>query len=251
MTNRAHSPWRIRPGSAAIVALSSVIACASTPEPEALTNGVLALAQSAGPEASAEAVAEGINSAGADFVVLRAGADSAWYADVAESTSMELSGPGIDEGMGFGYLSLVAPVGDTTIAIPVGEDDAIVMHDALYDLGSGLFLDIIAFRADFTTDPQALVHAFLEYMATDVMTTAPLLLAVQAPEQALADTLEVLLRPSFVPPTRCAEGGAEDGVDNVGGLRLFVGTPAQIRCSEVSRPAGDRDALLTRLFFRR
>jgi hypothetical protein len=225
--------------------------CASSPGSLAYEEGVRVLARNAGAQASPAAIAESVNAVGPDFVLLRAAADSAWFAELADRTGLAMSGPAIEQGLGFAYLAAIEPLGDTTIAIPVGAGEVVVLHDALYELGEDVFLDLISFRADLTSDPHALVQAFLEYVATDVMTTAPLVIGVEAADPALADSIAVLLRPSFTPPTACGTGGEASGSGRLGGFRVFVGTPAQIRCEEVSHPAGDANALLARLVLRR
>lgn len=242
---------RPAPARAVLSACLTLAACASAPAAEAYDEGVQVLARRAGPDASAAAIAESVSASGADFVLVEAEADSAWFGELARHTGLTMSGPGIDEGVGFAYLASAAPLGDTTIAIPAGAGGTLVLHDALYELGEGVLLDLIAFRADPSSDPHALVQAFLRYVATDVMTNVPLVLGVEAADPALADSIAVLLRPSFTPPSACERGGDADGVGDLRGLRVFIGTPAQIRCEEVERPAGDADALLARLVLRR
>ncbi len=231
--------------------VSLLTACASAPANAAYEEGIDVLAQSAGSDASSAAIAESVNAAGADFVLVEANADSAWFAELSRQTGLTMSGPSIEAGVGFAYLAGAAPLGDTIIAIPVGSGGAVVLHDALYELGEGALLDFISFRADTTSDPYALVQAFLRYMATDVMTNVPLVLGVEAAAPTLADSIEVLLRPSFTPPSACETGGATQGTGDLGGLRVFIGTPAQIRCREVERPGGAADALMARLVLRR
>lgn len=236
-------------GWPSIILLSVLAGCASAPEPEAFSEGVLVLAENAADGASSEVVAREVTEAGSDFVLLAAPSDSAWFADVAAGSGLVMSGPSIEAGLGFAYLAATEPLGDTTIAIPVGSDGAVVLHDALYELGDGVFLDFIAFRADDAPDPHALIQSFLAYMATDVMTNAPLVLGIHARDDRLADSLAVLLRPSFQPPAACESGG--DAASGVGGLRLFIGTPVQIRCEEIGRPPGAARGLLAKLLLLR
>lgn len=238
---RVPSPW-------ALVLLAGAAACASTGEWS--DDGVLVFVESAGSESSSSAIVEDVTAAGADFVILSAPRDSVWFAEVAAGTGLAMSGPAIEGGVAFAFLTRREALGDTTLAIPVDPDGAVVLHDALYELNGEVFLDLIALRADSIHDLRALVQSFLEYVATDVMTNAPLVLGIHAPDQAVADSIEVLLRPSFRPPTSCQAGGGEVA-PGLRGLRLFFGTPAQIRCEHVRHPPGNDQALLVRLVPRR
>jgi hypothetical protein len=242
-TFAATTPWL------PAILLPALAGCASTPEPEAFSGGVLVLAENAADGTSSEDIAREVSEAGSDFVLLAARRDSAWFEDVAAGSGLVMSGPSIEQGLGFAYLAGAEPLGDTTIAIPVGSDGAVVLHDALYELGDGVFLDFIAFRADDAPDPHALIQSFLAYMATDVMTNAPLVLGIHAQDDRLADSLAVLLRPSFQPPAACDDGG--DAPSGVSGLRLFIGTPVQIRCEEIVRPPGVSRGLLAKLLLLR
>lgn len=236
---RAAIPW-------ALVPLAGASACASTGGSDGSDEGLLVFVESAGSESSSAAIAEDVTAAGPDFVILSAPRDSAWFAEVAAGTGLTMSGPSIEEGLGFAFLATREALGDTTLAIPVDPEGVVTLHDALYELDDDVFLDLIALRADSTHDPRALVQTFLEYVATDVMTNAPLVLAIHAPDQAVADSVEVLLRPSFRPPTSCEAGGGEVA-RGLRGVRLFIGTPAQIRCARVRHPPGNAQALLARL----
>jgi hypothetical protein len=228
-----------------VMLLAVLAGCASTPDSAAYDEGLLLLAERPGADASSAAVADGVVASESDFVILAAERDSAWFAEVAAASGLLMSGPAIEQGLGFAYLASREPLGDTTIAIPVGADGAVVLHDALYELSEGVFLDLIAFRADGASDLHALIQSFLAYMATDVMASAPLVLGIQATDDAVADSLAVLLRPSFQPPAACGAGGANGA--ELADLRLFIGTPAQIACKEVGRPPGEGGGLLARL----
>lgn len=245
--NERPQPRRAAAASVGLAAVLGLAACASTPDPLVFEEGLLVLAEAAGPAARPGDVARALLTTDPQFVLIRGPADSAWFASVAEESGLILSGPSVETGLGFAFLSGAEALGDTTLAIPVGDSGAFVIHDALYELAEGVFLDLIAFRADDTPDPHALIQAFLAYVATDVMTSAPLVLGIQASDPMLADSIEVLLRPSFRPPTECEGGGASSSPADLSGLRVFVGTPAQITCQEASQPPGDPNGLLLRL----
>lgn len=201
-------------------------------------------------------VAERIRGASADIVFLSAQADSSWFDQVAAQTQLELSGPGQ---AGTTALAVLAgpPVGDTTIALPVPGDRPLVIHDALYEVDDERFLDLLALRIESAERARRALHAFLEYVATDVYAEAAVVVAVDVPDPTVGDTVAVLLRPAFHEAQDClASMQAEGGVPAPPRpapvrMRLFYGPELRIRCEEARLVAGEPAAVLARLIVTR
>src|SRR5690606_39112688 len=99
---------------------------------------------------------------------------------------LTLSGPGVAGSVAFGFLAGEA-VGDTTIVLPLEGGGEVALHDALYIVGAGRYLDLLAARFSPDADVREAVRALLNYIATDVMPQAAVVLAVNAPDPAAAE----------------------------------------------------------------
>lgn len=205
------------------------------------------LALDAGGESDAAAVAARVRGTGANVVLLAAPRDTAWFAGVARDANLSLSGPGMRGGNGLALLA-TEPLGDTTLALPIGEGDSppsVLVQDALYEVDGDRYLDLIAVRIDRGQDVSAAVGALLAYVATDVMPRAAVALAVDAPDAGAAERVARLLEPAFMDAQDCI-GASEDGYDGENGshsrrdasagnapppgLLLFYGPELQMRC---------------------
>ncbi|HEX7050349.1 MAG TPA: hypothetical protein VF188_09125 [Longimicrobiales bacterium] len=195
-----------------------------------------------------EEVAAWIRRTGANLVLLAADADSAWFDEVARRSELALSGPGRAGAVAFAFLA-GKPVGDTTVALPLDGGGRVVVHDALYQIDENRFLDLLALRIDHQRQVVDAVRALLDYVATDVASTAAVVLAVDVPDGAVGDSVSALLNPAFLDARACLEDG--DGAARSGpgptGMRLFYGPEARMRCDEAERLAGADSPLVARL----
>ena len=225
---------RIHQTVLAVLAIALVAGCAvrvGRAAPEART--VIALRPTGQTPA---AVAPLIRSANADVVLVAAANDSAWFAELARASALQLSGPGVAGATRLGFLTRTAAVGDTTVSLRVEGGDSLVVHDALYDVPGKRYLDLLAFRIDAATPLRAAVRALLEYVATDVMPEAAVAIAVEVTEPALGDSIAAVLSPAFTDVTV----GCEEEPDAAPrGIRLFYGPELRMRCERASLVAPD------------
>lgn len=204
------------------------------------------IALNVGSQAGPAEVAGWIQRSDANLVLLAAAADSAWFGEVARRTRLKLSGPGAAGPVSFAFLAS-EPVGDTTVALPLAAGGEVAVHDALYRVDKRRYLDLLAVRIPSSAPPREAVKSLLEYVATDVMTDAAVVLAVDVADAAAGDSVAALIAPAFRDVRTClgrGEGGAEGG--GAVGMRLFFGPEAKLRCED-ARPLGAGGPLLARL----
>jgi hypothetical protein len=186
-----------------------------------------AIALKATGDTGAADVGQRLRAAGADVVLLSSERDSAWFAEVATSAGLELSGPGETSGRGFAFLSRLEVLGDTSLVLNVDGGGSVHMHDALYRVTGGRYLNLMMVRLD-APDLRAAVRALLLYVASDVMANAAVLLAVDAATPALADSAAILMRAHYTPAVECADDGGE--LAAAGSIRLLYGPVARLTC---------------------
>jgi hypothetical protein len=191
---------------------------------------VVALRADAGAQPGA--VAGIIGAAGADIVLLSAERDTAWFMAVAAESGFELSGPAASGPVGLAFLTRLEQVGDTSLVLNVPGGGRIHMQDALYRTGGGRFIDLMAIRFE-GDDVRAAVRRLLDYIATDVMAQVPVLLAVDAPTPAQADSVAVLMRAYYASEVDCRDTTIVHGASQ--SVRLLYGPSARITCRS-SRP---------------
>jgi hypothetical protein len=189
------------------------------------------IALSTGAGAEPGQIAAYIRQAGANLVLLAAEADSAWFAEVARQSRLTLSGPGNAGAVALAFLAS-APVGDTTLALPLETGGSIVIHDALYRVDKSRYLDLMALRVGGAAEARPAAQALLNYVASDVMSTAAVVLAIDVPDAATGDALAALLEPAFRDARSCLPAGPEREQLSVAGagMRLFYGPEARLRC---------------------
>lgn len=228
------------------LALGTAAGCAvrlGGPKPE--TYRTLALAVDGGE--SAADVAARIRRAGADVVLVSSPADHAWFEELARETSLVLSGPGDAGPVRLAFLGGTA-IGDTTIALPIDGGGQVVVHDALYRVDKHRYLDLMALRIGPDTDLRGAVRALLAYVATDVMHTAAVALAVEVPDAAAGDSVSMLLRPAFTDTRGCLESGGDGSADPPAPrMRLFYGPGLRIRCEGARLLDGSSSMIMGRL----
>jgi hypothetical protein len=187
--------------------------------------------------ADAGDVADRIRAAGADIVLLAAERqDSAWFAYVAANARLAMSGPGAIGGRGYAFLTNLELLGDTTLALDVPGGGQVHMHDALFRIDRYRHIDLMLVRLD-AADLRAAVRTLLGYMATDVGADASVLLAIDGPTPAVADSVTVLMRATL---GNAAECGGQARITEPPALRLLYGPSARVRCvaARTLPPAG-------------
>lgn len=206
---------------AAVLLLSACAVRLGGPVPEAYR--VLALRSAPGAEAGA--VASGIRALDADIAFVTGPADSAWFADLAVAAGLQVSGPAMAGDVGVAFFAWEAE-GDTTISLPLEGGGSLTVQDALYAVDDDRFLDLMAVHLPAGAEPRAAARALLGYVATDVMGSVAVVLAVSAEEPGDADQLVELLAPVYLPETGC--GSAEAAP--TGTIRLLYGPALRIEC---------------------
>lgn len=188
---------------------------------------ISAVALRAATGTDAGAVSTLIGDAAADVALVVGPPDTAWLAEIAEATGLTASGPAVAGDLGLGFLA-GEPVGDTTVVLPY-EGGSLTVRDALYDLAERRYLDLLAFRIDDAAAARQEIGVLVEYMATEVMNSAAVIMAVAVPTAAVGDSVARLLSPAYYDALRCEPGLASRGDRE--GVRLFYGPEARIFCS--------------------
>lgn len=189
----------------------------------------------------ADQVAAQIAPANADFALVVAARDAAWFTQLAQATNLELSGPAIADSLGLAFLSRLELLGDTAIVLGSG-DAAFTVQDALYQASDERFLDLMLVNLPHGTNVDAAIRALLQYMATDVMANASVVLGIRAANAADAAIAESMLRAAFMNAIEC---GGMEGVDR--NYRMFFGPSARTRCTAAQPLAGPADAITARV----
>jgi hypothetical protein len=190
-----------------------------------------AVALQAATGATAAETGQRLRAAGADLVLLSAEQDDAWFTAVAEAAGLELSGPGRTSGRGFAFLSRLELLGDTSLVLDVAGGGSVHMHDALFRVDRDRHIDLMLVRFE-GPDLRAAVRTLFGYIATDVGADVSVLLAIDAPTPALADSAAILMRAHYLPATECRNAPADAGA--TAGIRLLLGPSARIRCQSAS-----------------
>ena len=199
---------------------------------------ITAVAIRATSDAGADAVGAALVEAEADVALITAPADSAWIASVAGIAELTVSGPATTADGAMAFLA-GEPVGDTTIVLTHDEGSLTVL-DALYEVEDDRFLDLLVFRIDDAATARPAIAALLQYMATDVMNSAAVVMAVEVPSAAAGDSVARFLSPAYFDALRCEPGLSAPSERS--GIRLFYGPEARVYCTAASvdgRAIGD------------
>jgi hypothetical protein len=191
--------------------------------------------------ASAEQVAAQLAPANADFALVVAPRDAAWFTQLAQATNLGLSGPAFADSLGLAFLSRLELLGDTSMVLGSG-DAAFTMQDALYQVEDERYLDLLLVNLPQGVNVDAAIRALLEYMATDVMANASVVLGVRAATAADAARADSMLRAAFMNAVEC---GGLSGAERT--YRLFFGPPARTRCTAAQVLDGPADAITARI----
>jgi hypothetical protein len=194
----------------------------------------------AAADATAADVGAAIAEVGPRFALVAGPADEAWFREMAAASGLaSMTRPGVaTPDMGLAFLGMEA-VGDTMMAVAY-EGGTLMVHDALFDLGQRRFLDLLSFRADDAAGARPMITALTEYIATDVMPGAAVIMAVAVPSAAVGDSVARMLSPMYRGAVHC---DAPESAVARSGIRLFFGPAARIYCQSAaaeSLAAGDR-----------
>ncbi len=192
-------------------------------------------------QATATEIATQIQGAGGDFALVIAARDEAWFAELASATQLGLSGPARGDDLGLAFLSRLELLGDTSITLGNGDARAYV-QDALYQIADERYLDLMLVRLPADVDVSGAARALLEYIATDVMANASVVMGVSAATAADAQRMDQLLRAAFTNAAEC--GGLEDANRT---FRIFFGPPARTRCTDARPLEGAGAAVAARV----
>lgn len=230
--------WLKRAFATAVIVMTAT-ACATLGGPSPVEYTAVAL--DAGDATPAQLAAQ-LQETGADVALVRAAREDAWFAQLATASGLELSGPARRQDVALGFLSSLELLGDTTIAVPLEGDD-MLMQDALYQVADERYLDMMFVRVPDGADLPVAARALYQYIATDVMADAALVLGVSTGTPAEAREMERLLRAAFAYATEC---GGIDGAEQ-STYRVFFGPVARVRCVEARRLAGAGSPIVVRI----
>lgn len=189
-----------------------------------------AVALRAAPDAAPADVAGSLVAADADVALITGTMDSAWLAAVAQSTGLTVSGPAASGDLTMAFLA-GEPLGDTTVVLS-HEHGRLTIHDALYEVRKERYLDLMVLRLDDPAAARSAIGALLQYMATDVMNAAAVVMAVHVPSAAAGDSVARMLSPAYFDAIRCEPGLAPPS--DRAGIRLFYGPEARAYCRSAS-----------------
>ncbi|MEJ2504209.1 MAG: hypothetical protein P8177_13010 [Gemmatimonadota bacterium] len=171
------------------------------------------------------AVAATLREAGIRAAVVAARSDAAWFDALGSAASLSLSGPAEIGGLQVAFLTAIDAVGDTTLDLAY-DGGVITVHDALYEVEEGRYLDLLAFQVDESEEIPDALAAFLEYIATDVANNAAVVIAVAVPSAEIGDAVVRMLGPGFFDAMRC--GGASPPPVYRESVRLLYGPEARM-----------------------
>lgn len=187
---------------------------------------VTAVALRPAPDVGPEAVGAALVESEADVAFVTGAVDSAWLASVAGIAELTVSGPAVVGDVRLAFLG-GEPVGDTTIVLS-HDQGALTVHDALYEVDDDRYLDLLVFRVDDVATARPAIAALLRYMATDVMNSAAVVMAVEVGSAAAGDSVGRFLSPAYFDALRCEPGLATPS--ERAGIRLFYGPEARVYC---------------------
>lgn len=198
--------------------------------------------------ASSAEVADFVAGTGANLVLLSADRDSAWFADISTRTGLGLSGPGSTTRPARAFLTKLELLGDTTIVLGVADGSRMHMHDALYQIEDNRLVDLMLIGVSERSDLREAARTLLSYIATDVGANAAIVMAIDAPSRADADSLATLLRAAYSTASECA---ADAGPVGKSTMRLYYGPSARMRCRSARSVEGIGSPVLAELIVAR
>lgn len=197
------------------------------PKPE--TYQVLALPVQSGETAAA--ATDLLRQSNVNIALLAGTVDSTWFHEVATAAGMELSGPGQTGSSSLAFLTRgLKLLGDTSLVLGVTGGGRIHLHDALYQIDKNRTLDLMLMRVDPHSTLRETVRSLLGYIATDVGGDAAIILGLEAPDPARADSVAVLMRAAFSNAWECTPEGKQGSTPPSLDLRLFYGPAVRMDC---------------------
>ena len=222
----------VMPAVAAMIAAACSGMMMGTPKP--VNRDVLITRADANQ--SAEQTAQTLMQRGAEFALLSAPRDSAWFADVARRANLTSTRPGKVSGTTYAFMGPKA-LGDTTLTLTVPGGGVIRMHDALFEIDKNHHLDLMSVQMDSIVNVQRAVARLLEYIAGDVGATASVLFAIEAPTAAIGDSIATLMRPLYTEVYECTAEGRSGAARPPAAARVYFGPIARMRCESAERLA--------------
>ena len=198
-------------------------------------------------DADADAVARSLRDVGAEIVLMAAERqDSAWFNYVGYAAGLVVSGPGATTGRGYAFLTTPALeiLGDTSLILPVAGGGGVHMHDALYRIDEYRNIDLMLVRLE-GPDVEAALDTLLRYIATDVPADASLILGLDGPSPAAADSVAWMVRATIADASECRDASAADAAQPP--VRLLYGPSARISCRSARNLTGAVSGIVARL----
>lgn len=196
-----------------------------------------------------EGAAAQLRAMGAELALILTPNDTAWLRQVAQQTQLISTRPGRLGELTAAFLAF-KPEGDTTLALNVASGGRVQLHDALYNIDKERRLDLMTAVIEPGTSTQGAVRSLLEYVATDVMSIAVGVLAVQAPSAAVADSVAQLTRAVWADAWECTEAGRRGEAAPPANLRLFYFPAARVLCEQAQVSDNGSPATVARLIVR-
>jgi hypothetical protein len=165
----------------------------------------------------------------ADLALIATREDSSWVRALAEQTQLVSTRPGRAGDYTLAFLAF-KPVGDTTLTLNTDGGGIIRLHDALYQVDKYRKLDLMTAIFNAGTGAREGVRTLLNYIATDVGGDAAVALAIQAPTQAVGDSIAELTRAAIADAWECTADGKSSQNAPAMALRLFYFPAARMRC---------------------
>ncbi|MGH7443469.1 MAG: hypothetical protein ACREKM_01265 [Longimicrobiales bacterium] len=192
--------------------------------------------------ATSAQIAEQVQEAGGDFVLVVGPREGTWFGELASASQLGLSGPAYTDERGLAFLSRLELLGDTSLVLGTGNAQ-VQLQDALYQVDEERFLDLMLVNIPTGADVPAATRSLLEYIATDVMANAALVLGIIAPSPAEAQAMDELLRAAF---STAAECGGLSHTDQRA-YRIFFGPVARVRCTDARQLDGPGSPVVARV----
>jgi len=165
----------------------------------------------------------------ARLVLMSTPRDTGWVSAVASASGLTSTRPGTVDNTTLAFLAW-KPVGDTTHTVSVPGGGRIRLHDALYEIEKNRHIDLMTVVFDPNTNVREGVRALLGYIATDVSSNVPVVLAVYSPNTAVSDSVAAVTRAAWAVAADCSAKSSADGASRNMVMRLFYFPAARIRC---------------------
>lgn len=165
----------------------------------------------------------------ARLVLMSTPRDTGWVSAVASASGLTSTRPGTLT------VWVVSPTGfqarkASVVLSTVPGGGRIRLHDALYEIEKNRHIDLMTVVFDPNTNVREGVRALLGYIATDVSSNVPVVLAVYSPNNAVSDSVAAVTRAAWADAAECSAKSSADGASRNMVMRLFYFPAARIRC---------------------